>query len=116
MDKKIALIILGMHRSGTSALTGVLNLMVVSLGKELLQPQLDNPKGYFENREITIFNEKVLLPVLDSTWWDLKLVKIEQIINSNDLIEKAKDIITRNFQEETIFAIKDPRMCILFPF
>ena len=116
MDKKIALIILGMHRSGTSALTGVLNLMGVSLGKELLQPQPDNPKGFFENKEITLFNEKVLLPILDSTWWDLKPVKIEQLINSNDLIEKAKDIITRNFQEETIFAIKDPRMCILFPF
>jgi hypothetical protein len=116
MDKKRALIILGMHRSGTSALTGVLNLMGVSLGKELLQPQFDNPKGYFENREMTLFNEKVLLPVLDSTWWDLKPIKIEQIINSNNLIEKAKDIITRNFQEEKIFAIKDPRMCILFPF
>jgi hypothetical protein len=47
MDKKIALIILSMHRSGTSALTGVLNLMGVSLGKELLQPQPDNPKGFF---------------------------------------------------------------------
>lgn len=119
MNRKTALIILGMHRSGTSALTGVLNLMGVSLGKELLPPQPDNPKGFFENKEITLFNEQILFPALNSTWWDLKPIakaQLEQLINSEELINKAKNIILNNFKYDEIVAIKDPRMCILFPF
>lgn len=119
MNRKTALIILGMHRSGTSALAGVLNLMGVSLGKELLSPQPDNPKGFFENKEITLFNEKVLLPALNSTWWDLKPItkeQLEQLINSKELVNKAKNIILNNFKYDEIVGIKDPRMCILFPF
>ena len=54
--------ILGMHRSGTSLLARMLNLMGVSLGPEqfLMQPTIDNPKGYWEHDEIVGLNNEIL--------------------------------------------------------
>ena len=43
-------VVLGMHRSGTSALTKALELFGIDLGTDLLPPQDDNPKGFFEDR------------------------------------------------------------------
>jgi hypothetical protein len=40
-----ALMILGMHRTGTSALTRVLNLLGVFVGDKLLSPGEDNING-----------------------------------------------------------------------
>uniref|UniRef100_A0A7V5XHT5 Sulfotransferase n=1 Tax=Thermodesulfobacterium geofontis TaxID=1295609 RepID=A0A7V5XHT5_9BACT len=113
--KQTVLLILGMHRSGTSVLTGMLNILGVPLGNKLLPPLPDNPKGFFENAEITLFNEKILLPSLNSSWWDLLPVNTELEI-PYDLVDKAKTIILNNFKDTEIFAIKDPRLCILFPF
>jgi len=48
MTEKNALIILGMHRSGTSAITGVLGKLGVQLGKKLYKPQAQvNEKGFW---------------------------------------------------------------------
>lgn len=55
--------ILGMHRSGTSALTRVLNLIGVDLGSEEIlttEPVADNPKGYWEHGEITAISDAIL--------------------------------------------------------
>ena len=54
------LLVLGMHRSGTSALTGVLQKLGAELGEELLAPTPDNPKGYFENSRIVDVHESLL--------------------------------------------------------
>ena len=60
--------ILGMHRSGTSALAGVLHHLGVELGKDLMPPgKDDNPKGFFENNKVYSINE-TLLEHLNSTW------------------------------------------------
>ncbi|MBV5267025.1 MAG: hypothetical protein JZU67_00575, partial [Burkholderiaceae bacterium] len=48
--------VLGMHRSGTSAITRGLQVLGVSLGENLLPPVLlDNPKGYFEDVDFAAF-------------------------------------------------------------
>jgi len=48
-----AVIILGMHRSGTSALARVVNLLGVDLGKSFLPPDPANPSGYWEHVQMT---------------------------------------------------------------
>ena len=45
-SEKSCIIVLGMHRSGTSALTRVLNLLGVELGTNFVPPDWDNPKGF----------------------------------------------------------------------
>lgn len=59
-EKRRLVIVLGMHRSGTSALSRSLMALGLSLGQSLLDPQPDNPLGYWEDREIVAINEEVL--------------------------------------------------------
>jgi hypothetical protein len=66
-EKRKCIMVLGMHRSGTSALTGVLGLLDIYLGSELIQADPANSKGYFENSKINTFNEE-LLNSMDSSW------------------------------------------------
>jgi len=116
LKDRTCLIILGMHRSGTSALTGVLNLLGVDIGKKSIPPAPDNPKGFFENAKVTNFDEFVLLTSLKSSWDDLKALDEKNFEALKRFKEEGKSIIEEEFSETTLFAIKDPRMCILFPF
>ncbi len=111
----ICILILGMHRSGTSAFAGALNLLGVSMGKELLEPAKDNPKGFYENKKITFFNEYELLPKIGKRWDDLSAVFLEEL-EEDKLKEKAYSILVEDYKEKNIWGIKDPRLCILFPF
>lgn len=55
--------ILGMHRSGTSLLTRILNLIGVYLGSDealTVEPAEANPKGYWEHHEITSISDAIL--------------------------------------------------------
>ena len=53
--------ILGMHRSGTSALARVINLCGVDLGNKLMPPaENSNKKGFWEHFDINTANEKLL--------------------------------------------------------
>ena len=62
-----------MHRSGTSALTRGLQMLGVYLGNDFLNPQPDNPTGYWEDRTICDINER-LLAVFGLKWEDVALI------------------------------------------
>lgn len=64
-------LILGMHRSGTSALARVLNLAGLHLPSDLLEPNQDNPLGYWEPKNIVKINNQ-LLQQFDRHWADPK--------------------------------------------
>jgi len=111
------IMVLGMHRSGTSALMGVLNLLGVSLGTKLMNPNEYNPKGYFENDYVCEVNEKIL-QTLDSSWDDLFFLEKDWWKKQSLRIyrNKAFEIIEQEFNGTETFYIKDPRLCILLPF
>ena len=46
-----------MHRSGTSALSGILQLLGFDLGADLIGPNEFNPSGYWENQQVVRLNE-----------------------------------------------------------
>ena len=112
---KTAYFVLGMHRSGTSALAGVLNLIGLNLGTDLMESSKDNPKGYFENNKVQILNEKILKDNY-SSWDDYNFdfnsipFKVQQ-----NYIKDAEKIILEEFNFVNQFAIKDPRLSLLFP-
>ena len=70
--KQTCILILGMHRSGTSALTGMLSLLDFHLGSELMEESIANVKGYFESNSLCRINDKLLYQ-MDSTWDDVFL-------------------------------------------
>jgi len=53
-------IITGMHRSGTSATMGVLELCGLYIGDNFTRPRKANAKGYFEDREFRRVNQFII--------------------------------------------------------
>ena len=104
-----------MHRSGTSALGGVLNTMGLDAGSYLMPANETNPKGYFENRFVYWHNEKILNEN-KSKWsdsqFDISLISKE---NFQEYCNSAIEILEKEFKHSQNFFIKDPRICLLFP-
>ena len=111
---KKAIIVLGMHRSGTSATTGVLEKLGVDLGMELLAPSIENEKGYFENIKVLELNERILFEN-GSSYDDIEYKLLISDELSKTYILEAKKILEDEFSYSKIFAIKDPRLCLTFP-
>jgi len=112
---KTAYFILGMHRSGTSALGGVLSLMGLELGTDIMKPNKDNPKGFFENNFVYRLNKKILDE--NSSSWNDYFFKVENISyeKRKEYVQSAKELIASEYRFSEQFTIKDPRICILFP-
>ena len=113
------LVVLGMHRSGTSALSGVLNLAGIDFGLEnkLIGPNKnDNAKGYWENREIMELNDE-LLSIAESSWDDFRKINFNFLQGSNArrIIDKARNVLIDDFASSNVIGIKEPRMCRLLP-
>jgi GT2 family glycosyltransferase len=110
--------VLGMHRSGTSVVARLMNLLGIDLGAEehLLVPQPDNPKGFWEYRPILDLNEEILgrlggnwhePPPLPPGW--------ETAAELADLRQRARDLVARTFASAD-WGWKDPRTCLTLPF
>lgn len=112
---KTAYFILGMHRSGTSALGGVLDLMGLEFGSDLMKATKGNPKGHFENMFVYRLNEKILKEndfTWDSYYFDFNKISLNK---KEKYIKEAKKVIGSEFMNADKFVIKDPRICLLFP-
>lgn len=114
---KLALVVIGMHRSGTSATTGALQCLGVQLGKKLYIGHRNiNAKGYFEHSDIADTNEEALL-ALGSSWDDI-LIKQDKWWTNPVLAlyaTKIRGYIHKDFAKSRLWAIKDPRVCRLMP-
>ncbi len=117
-SSKRVIVVIGMHRSGTSAVTRGLQLLGVDLGESLLPPVPgDNDKGFWEDQEIYRLNEQVLARL--GTFWHGLAPISEQDLRSADLDqerEAAVSILTARFETAAVFGFKDPRTSILLPF
>ncbi len=60
LPRRTALLVLGMHRSGTSALTRVLNLLGASLPKNLLGASPGNETGHWEPDRLIGLHDRML--------------------------------------------------------
>ena len=112
------IVVLGMHRSGTSAITRALETLGVSLGGNLMPPAADNnEKGFFEDLDIHDFNTR-LLTDLGSAWDRLEPVRPEQLVEGvlASHLEEATFLLRGKLQGAQVFAFKDPQTALLLPF
>lgn len=110
------ILVLGMHRSGTSALTGTLRLLGVELGDDLLPANKDNVRGFWESRVAMEINEALLSEL--SSRWDAVTDLPEGWLDSRaarDGYGKAVSLLDSSFATAALWAIKDPRICRLVP-
>lgn len=111
-----AVIVLGMHRSGTSAVAGALGVVGVALGSRLVAAAADNPKGYWEHADAVQLHE-TLLSALGSAWEDPRELPAgwAETDAGRAAARAASDLIDREFADGPLWAIKDPRQCRLLP-
>ena len=110
------LLVLGMHRSGTSATAGALQRLGVRLGDRLVPAAADNPGGYFEHADAVAANER-LLDALDRSWDDVRALPAgwEQTPAAADALARIRDETLAGLAGPGAWALKDPRLCRLLP-
>lgn len=115
-DKNRAILVLGSHRSGTSALTRVINLLGADLGSRLLPSKFDNPYGYWEHYSIFALHER-LLSLVGSAWHDYRPLPEDwqQSPGVAAVREEILEVLGREFGQQRLWAVKDPRLNRLLP-
>jgi hypothetical protein len=111
-----AILVLGMHRSGTSAATRILNILGAHLGTDLLTPQADNKKGFWEHVDAIAIHER-LLSALGRNWHDVREMPAGWMEHpaAREAVDEIVELIKRDMQGMRLWAVKDPRMCRLAP-
>lgn len=113
---KVALLVMGVGRSGTSALTRVLNLLGAALPPKTLAAYPGNELGHWEPLSILALSEEIL-SVHNSNWHDPRSFPKAWFASSEALvfIERAKTIIENDYDGAPLIVIKEPRICRLAP-
>lgn len=111
-----AVLVLGMHRSGTSALAGVLAQLGIDLGDRLMPATADNPRGYFEHREIVAIHD-TMLSGIGSNWSDTRPLPEGWLASAPVQVARQalRHVVARDFGTATLWGLKDPRLCRLIP-
>lgn len=109
------ILVLGMHRSGTSMVTRLLNMMGCYFGPESSVGELtiDNPKGFWERPEIFKLNE-FILAASAASWQDLRTWNIPEPQIPDKASQNIKKIIL-GLDAFRPWVVKDPRLCLLLP-
>ncbi len=116
--------VLGMHRSGTSALARTLGLLGCHAGEPADFPAADaaNPRGYWERRDVWRLNED-LLATLGTTWDGAASFapgELLEALPAADLAaytERAREVVGALDRAAggRPWVVKDPRLCLLLP-
>lgn len=111
-----ALIVLGMHRAGTSAISGVLVKLGAQAPKSLMPPTVDNPRGYWESTALMQFHDRILESA-GSRWsdWDKFNPGWIDSPSGEDFLVELSSLLEDEFGDARLILVKDPRMCRLFP-
>lgn len=114
--RKVACIVLGMHRSGTSVMAGILDALGAKGPTSPLPPSMSNPKGYFEAAPIVELNDEILAAL--GTWWGDWQALGDDWVASPRLEEfrsRIADVVQAEYGAASMIYVKDPRLCRLFP-
>lgn len=121
MSSEPALVlVLGMHRSGTSLLGSLLGSLGVALPGELIAADRHNPEGYFERQDITGLQEQLLIDL--DRWWP-SAAGVEPLPDdwlvaavANEAAARLQALLAaESARQPGPWAIKDPRSSLLLP-
>ena len=116
-DGRTGILVAGMHRSGTSALTRVLTLAGCDLPRTLVEAKPDNVAGFWESQLVVDLNDEILASV-GSCWDDWRPFDRDWYESpaAGPFRDRALDVLRQEYGESRLFVLKDPRICRLLPF
>jgi hypothetical protein len=115
--RRVVVLVLGMHRSGTSALTRMLNLLGCDLPKALMGVGRYNETGHWESQVICALNDRILASA-GSYWNDWREFDSDWLNTpqADKFREKAAAVLDGEYGDSRLFVLKDPRNCRLVGF
>ncbi len=115
--KQRIIIVLAMHRSGSSTIARGLNALGVDLGDNLMPATPgENQKGFWEDLDIYRFSERALKKTR-SVWHALGRIDEAALQGPEFAAERreAAQLLSEKIKPGRIFGFKDPRTSILMP-
>jgi len=113
-----ALFVVGMGRSGTSALTRVISFCGAALPLHVLAANFANPTGYWEPQRAVEINDR-FLSAHSSSWYDaglaLQLAAPPAVVRHQFVAEIA-DFLGTGFGGDGPIVLKEPRISGLLPY
>jgi hypothetical protein len=115
--ERTAYLVLGMHRSGTSAVTQLLALAGASLPDNVMTGDEHNAKGYFEPWKIAMLNDG-RLRAGDTAWDDVFAFPFRPLGTKAERtwLNRAEALFEEEYGEARYPLLKDPRVTVLMPF
>jgi hypothetical protein len=114
--RRTAYLVLGMHRSGTSAVTQLLGLAGADLPQNVMPGDEHNAKGYFEPWKIAIFNDE-RLRAGGAAWDDIFAFPFQPLSTADERtwLKRAKQLFAEEYEGLRHPLLKDPRVTVLAP-
>lgn len=115
---KRAFVVMGMHRSGTSAMTRTLSLLGARLPSGLMPAVNENNEtGFWEPQSVADLNDEIL-QALDSEWDDVFSFRPHQYLSNFDgvYLGRAVELLEEEFEGSETIVLKDPRISVLGSF
>ncbi|MFG1358194.1 sulfotransferase family protein [Xanthobacter pseudotagetidis] len=113
---KRAILILGMHRSGTSLCSKIVHLMGFQAPRTLMAPTEANPEGYWESELIYKLNDRIL-EACGTQWHKRNCMSVDPlaVTRRTGLYEELKQLLASEFGDADRIVLKDPRISRLVP-
>jgi hypothetical protein len=113
---RAAYLVLGMHRSGTSAITQLLALAGATLPQNVMPGDAHNAKGYFEPWKVALFDDE-RLRAAGSAWDDPFAFPFRPLPAAQERRWKARaaSVLAEEYGAAQWPLIKDPRVTVLLP-
>ncbi len=113
---KVAILVLGMHRSGTSTLAGILGKVGCQHPMTPMPGNDWNPKGYFESDVLFHLNDDILTAA-GTRWDDWRGLNDgwQTSPRFNEFRDRMRETMRSEYGNASLIYIKDPRMCRLMP-
>lgn len=111
------LVVLGMHRSGTSLVAEIAQRSGYHPPDDLLAPHPeDNPRGYFESSAVVKLNNHIL-KTLGMDWKHPQPLpeQWQQRCLHSDIPNQISQLISQHFEQHPSLLLKDPRLSRLLP-
>ena len=112
-----AIVVAGMHRTGTSAITRVLALLGIDLPRHLVPGvPANNDLGFWESVPISEAHDRFLASI-GSAWDDVSPIppSVFASARADAFIDELSELLLAEYGHSSLFVVKDPRLCRLIP-
>jgi glycosyltransferase involved in cell wall biosynthesis len=114
--ERTAIIVAGMHRSGTSVTTRIINLLGAQLARDLIPAGVGNERGHWESRAVQDLHNRLLAEIGSDLYSPVNFpAGWFGSADARPWVDRIRDLLADEYPSSTMFAVKDPRIALFLP-